>query len=99
MAALPELESLRRMIEDSVKNTDKRSLLRNLQIFIENYKNHIEPDELDNLQQLLTELKQVTKHKATYHEFILFLVVMTFIVSIFGEIQIMTRNNAEIKEK
>lgn len=79
------LDDLKKTIQDSIQNTDKGSLMRNLQIFIDQYKENIGEEELDNLQTLLNELKRLNKHTATYHEFILFLVVLFILIAIFGE--------------
>lgn len=83
------LENFKKSIEENVKNTDAEGLLRNLQIFIERYKENIGDEELDDLQTLLSELKRLNKHTATYYEFILFLVVLFILISIFGEIWVL----------
>lgn len=85
MAANIPIDELKKMIENNIKTSDKKSLMRNLQIFTELYKENIAKDELDNLQILLTDLRRSNEHAATSYEYILFFVVLFILLSIFGE--------------
>ncbi|XP_031629934.1 uncharacterized protein LOC116345043 [Contarinia nasturtii] len=84
MAPRDELEKLKKLLENHVASSDANSFRRNVAQFLDRYESQLEPDDHAELEQLLKNMRTPEKLIPTYHEFVLFIVVSIFMISIFA---------------
>lgn len=82
---LEKLAKLKKLLENNIADSDANSFRKNVEQFYDRYENELNPGENDELRELLKNIRKPEKLIPTYHEFVLFIVVSTFIISIFGE--------------
>lgn len=85
MAENDELEKLKALIGSSGDNQDKDAILQNVLKFIEQSKDETGQNEEQLMHKLLADLRGLYRPQATYYEYLLFIGVTTFIISVFGE--------------
>lgn len=82
MATRHELEKLRKLLRENIANSDFISFSKNVRIFQKKFKNIMTPNDQIELQRII---KAMSKPRATFYEFVLFLFVVVFILLVFGE--------------
>lgn len=81
---LGELNELKKILELSIADSDTKNFQKTVETFSDQFKDVLGPEQLDNLQKLLANMKRTQRPTATYHEFVLFFVVIGILASIFG---------------
>lgn len=87
MAEKADFEHLKSLLESSSETQDKEAMLQNILKYIENAKDESGLDEEQLVHKLLGDLKAMYRPQATYYEYVLFAIVVSVVVSIFGEIR------------
>lgn len=87
MAQSEEFDKLKSLLESSSENQDQDVMLQNILNYIQNAKEESGLDEEQLAQKLLNDLKSLYRPQATYYEYLLFIGVVSLVVSIFGESQ------------
>lgn len=82
MTAQKELENLKKILTENLEKADFVGFRRNIETFQKQFKEILSPEEQIELQNLI---KRFSRPQATFHEFILFLIVASFLIFIFGE--------------
>lgn len=85
MGSREDLEEMKNSLLDSIDKSDVKSFYKNLEKFLHQMKDILDPAEFADLEQLLANKKKAMRPIATNHEYVLFLVVTAFIISVFGE--------------
>lgn len=85
MGSREELDEVKKLLYENIMKSDKNSFLKNVEKFRDEFKDILEPGEFDDLKKLLKNMKKVERPSATYYEFVLFLVVIAFLIFVFGE--------------
>lgn len=85
MAARIELDKLKKLLQQSIEKSDTKGFMRHLERFYDRYKNLLKPEEYEVVHELLAKIRRSNRPKATFHEFILFLIVLAFLLFVFGE--------------
>lgn len=97
MSKSEELGMLKSIIENNAGNQDKDAMIQNVLNYIEKTKDETGDNEEQLLQKLLADLRTLYRPQATYYEYLLFLAVTAFIVSVFGESNISDRTRKIIQ--
>lgn len=82
MAVYEELETLKKSLSENIAKSDFVGFRRNVQLFQKKFEDILEPEDKIELQKLA---ETMNRSRATYYEFVLFLIVLAFLVLIFGE--------------
>lgn len=85
MAARLELEKLKKLLQKSIEKSDTKGFMRHLEKFYDQYKNVLKPEENDVVHELLAKIRRSHRPRATFHEFILFIIVLALVIFVFGE--------------
>lgn len=85
MPSRDDLKELKKFLQESAANLDAESFRKKAEAFRDRFKDILKPDELAQIEKKLADLKKNDRPMATYHEFVLFLVVAAFLISVFGE--------------
>lgn len=87
MVSRDELDQVKELLRENIASSDSDNFLKNVEKFLAKAKDVLKPEELAELQELLGTTKKTQRPMPTYHEFVLFSVIMVFLISIFGETQ------------
>lgn len=85
MAQSEQFDKLKSLLESSAGNEDKDVMLQNILNYIKDAKDESGLGEEELVQKLLGDLKSLYRPQATYYEYLLFIGVVSLVVSIFGE--------------
>lgn len=85
MAESAEFDKLKALLESSAGTEDKDAMLQNILNYIQNAKDESGLGEEELVHKLLADLRSMYKPQATYHEYLLFVGVVSLVISIFGE--------------
>lgn len=85
MQSREKLEEFKKLLQENIESSDQGAFLKTIAKFRDQFKDVLDPADFAELERLLASQKKTDRPVATHHEFILFLVVSAFIISVFGE--------------
>lgn len=85
MGSRIELEKLKKILQNNIKTSDVDGFRKNVENFYDRYKSILKPEELVEVQKLLANVQKPNKLIPTYHEFVLFFIIITFMILALGE--------------
>lgn len=86
MSSRQDIDQLKKSIQQDIANSDVDNFLKNSEKFFEHIEKMIKEYDTNGMEKTEEEFKKPITERLipTYHEFVLFLVVVAFVISVFG---------------